>query len=156
MQPPRQKRQKKNSKNISCKDYALFLVSLRAQSVGQMRQKLERKGYPKDEIDATVLRLAELNYLNDEQFAQIYFDNLKKYKSFGYFGIKKKLMEKKISPKGIDNLLRHFSLKDETEIAKRLLAKNPRKSRDQQVRSLQSKGFRGDVVFKVTKVVVEE
>src|SRR4051794_37048429 len=114
MQPRAKKR---TFKNISCKDYALFLVSLRAQSVGQMRQKLQRKGYPDDEIDATIQRLAELDYLNDEQFAQIYLDNLKKYKSSGYFGIKKKLMEKKIPSKQIEKLLQGLSLKEEAEIA---------------------------------------
>ncbi len=149
-------KKKRTFKKFSCKDYALFLVSLRSQSVGQMREKLQKKGYPEDEIDATIQRLAELNYLNDEQFAQIYFDNLKKYKSFGYFGIKKKLIEKKLPKKEIEALLKGFTLKEETEIAKRLLSKNKSKTHDQQVRSLQSKGFRGDVVFKVTKVVLED
>lgn len=151
---------KRRSKNISCKDYALFLVSLRAQSVGQMREKLSRKGYPESEIDETILRLAELNYLNDEQFAQIYLDNLKKYKSFGYFGIKKKLMEKKIPSKQIENLLKSFTLKEEKEIADRVVKKSkalhPDAGREKLVRSLQSKGFRGDVIFKVTKVSVNE
>lgn len=143
-------------KNISCKDYALFLVSLRAQSVGQMREKLSRKGYPEDEIESAIQRLTELNYLNDDQFAQIYFDNLKKYKNFGYFGIKKKLAEKKLPKKEINLLLKGFTLKDEIEIAKRLIAKNPRKSKEQLVRALQSKGFRSDVIFKAAKVVVED
>jgi regulatory protein len=155
MQPEKFKK-KRSFKNISCKDYALFLVSLRAQSVGQMQEKLQKKGYPDDEIDATILRLSELNYLNDDQFAQIYLDNLKKYKNFGYFGIKKKLMEKKIPSKQVEKLLKTFTLKEEQEIAKRLIEKNQRKSREQMVRALQSKGFRTDVIFKVTKVSLEE
>jgi regulatory protein len=141
---------------ISCKDYALFLVSLRAQSIGQMRAKLEKKGYPSDEIESSIQRLTELNYLNDDQFAQIYFENLKKYKNFGYFGIKKKLMEKKIAKKQIESLLKTLTLKEETLMARRLLDKSKNKTSLQQIRSLQSKGFRGDVVFKVTKVVVED
>ncbi|MDB4940369.1 MAG: recX [Candidatus Doudnabacteria bacterium] len=149
-------KKKRSFKNISCKDYALFLVSLRAQSIGQMRTKLAKKGYPEDEIEAAIQRLSELNYLNDEQFAQIYLDNLKKYKNFGYFGIKKKLMEKKINSKQIEALLKSFTLKEETEIARRLIEKNPRKNRIQIVRALQSKGFRTDVVFKITKFVPED
>ncbi len=147
---------KKKQNNISCKDYALFLVSLRAQSIGQLREKLEKKKYPAEEIDAAIERLAELNYLNDQQFAQIFFENLKKYKNFGYFGIKKKLIEKKLPKKDVGALLKTFTLKEEAEIAKRLMEKNKNKSREQLVRAMQSKGFRGDVVFKVTKISIEE
>ncbi|GAC1413358.1 MAG: hypothetical protein NVSMB66_5090 [Candidatus Doudnabacteria bacterium] len=120
-----------------------------------MREKLRRKKYPENEIESAIQRLTELKYLDDDQYAQIYLDNLKKYKNFGYFGIKKKLKEKKILDKAIEALLKDFSLKEETEIAKRLIFKNPRKSREQMVRALQSKGFRSDVIFKATKVITE-
>ena len=146
---------RKKQNNISCKDYALFLVSLRAQSIGQLREKLQKKKYPDEEIDAAIERLAELNYLNDQQFAQIYLENLKKYKSFGYFGIKKKLIEKKLPRKEVEALLKSFTLKDETEIARRLIDKNNKKSKEQLVRALQSRGFRADVVFKLLKYSYE-
>lgn len=148
-------KQKNKTNKLSCQDYALFLLSLRAQSVKLIAEKLKRKGYEDSDIDSAIQRLSELGYLNDAQFAQIFFDNLVKYKSFGYFGIKKKLAQKKIESKIIDKLLKQLTLKEESEIARRLLDKAKNKTYEQKVRALQSKGFRSDVIFKLTKAEVE-
>jgi regulatory protein len=140
--------------SFSAFDYALFLVSMRAQSEGQLREKLLRKKYEKKESEEAIKRLKELKYLDDGQFAQIYLDNLKKYKHFGYYGIKKKLMEKKFPKAMIEELLSHFSLKDEREIAKRFLESSAavKKTKEQQMRMLQNRGFRSEVVMKVRGV----
>src|SRR5438046_969591 len=92
----REQNTKSKTSKPSCQDYALFLLSLRGQATAILQEKLVRKGYAQAEIAAAIKRLTELGYLNDDQFAQIFFDNLMKYKGFGYFGIKKKLMQKKI------------------------------------------------------------
>src|SRR3989344_6391028 len=120
--PYPKKKIKPSYDKANAKDYALFLVSLRAQSTAQLRQKLLRKGYAEDEVLMAIQRLTELGYLNDQQFAQIYFENLKKYKHFGYYGIKKKLMLKALENKLIDQLLKTLTLKEEQGIAERFLS----------------------------------
>ena len=147
---------KKKTMKVSCYEYAVYLLSIRLLSVGQLRQKLQKKGYTEAEIAEVIQRLSDLKYLNDEQFAQIYFENLIKYKLFGYFGIKKKLLERKIASAEVEKLLRKFSIADELVIARKAAAKNPRKTREQLVRLLSSKGFRSDVVFKVANVRLED
>ncbi len=150
-----QSKTKSKTSKLSCQDYALFLLSLRAQSTATLKEKLQRKAYQAAEISAAIKRLTELSYLNDDQFAQIFFDNLKKYKGFGYFGIKKKLMLKKIGNPVIERLLKSLSLKEETEIAQRQLARQKSKTYEQKARMLQAKGFRPAVIFQVVKVDVE-
>jgi regulatory protein len=149
------KRAKLNEK-LSAFDYAVYLLSSRLLSVGQLSEKLGKKGYAEDDVDKAISRLTDLRYLNDEQFAQIYFENLKKYKLFGYFGIKKKLLEKKLGSKIIDALLASFSAAEELQIAKKAVAKKKGKNSSQIVRFLQSKGFRSAAIFGVAQVNIGE
>ena len=136
---------------VAAFDYGVFLLSLRLQSTESVRQKLLKKKYPAAEVADTIVRLLELKYLNDSQFAEVYFENLKKYKSFGFFGIKKKLMDAKLPAVLIERLLKDFSLKDELSIAKKFVAKNSAKTAVQLSRMLASRGFRADTVYKVVK-----
>ncbi len=141
----------KNVKFASAQDYALYLLSLKLQSVGQINEKLMRKGFSEKDTLSAINRLKELNYLNDEQFAQIYFDNLKKYKSFGYFGIKQKLLQRKIENKLVEKLLRDFSVQDEQDIAKRFLLRKANLTKEQKMRALQGRGFRIETILKILR-----
>ena len=51
-------------------DTGLRLLALRAHSRAELRQKLERRGYEEVEVDAAMVRLAEMGYLDDAAFAQ--------------------------------------------------------------------------------------
>lgn len=150
---------KKKRNKLSARDYALYLLSMRLLSSGSLAQKMAQKGYSQEETSEVIQRLTDLQLLNDEQFAQIYFDNLVKYKLFGYFGIKKKLIERKISAALTEKLLRQFSVRDELAIARKVLARQKRgsgkeKESDKQrlVRALASKGFRSETIFKALGV----
>ncbi|MHB8870935.1 MAG: regulatory protein RecX [Candidatus Doudnabacteria bacterium] len=141
---PLEERVKRLREKMPCKEYALYLVSLRAQGTEQLREKLERKKYTKEEISETINRLTELGYLNDALLAETYFENLLRFKNFGYYGIKKKLMMKKLDDKDISRLLKTLTIKKESEVAERVLKQSSRKNRVQLVRSFQSRGFRLD------------
>lgn len=147
---------RKKLASLDAKDYAVFLLSLRIQSEGSLREKLKKKKYQDKEIEEAVEYLKELRYLNDEEYAQTFFENLKKYKYFGYYGIKKKLIEKKIPVKLAERLLKSLSLKEEGQMAKRLLEKYKTKTSEQKMRALRSRGFRSDVIFKQTKLNPDE
>ncbi len=143
--PPKKPRKKRV---IPCKDYALGLISRQGHTVGLLKQKLERKGYPEADIKTVLKELKDLKFIDDSQYSESYFENLKKYRNFGFYGIKKKLMDKKVEKQYIDTLLKSLSIKEELEIAKRLINKSKNKTYEQKARMLRSRGFRGDVVGK--------
>ena len=146
---------KKNLMSLPSYDYAVYLLSMRLQSSGELALKMKRKGYGKSETSDAIQRLTDLGFVNDAQFAQIYFENLVKYKLFGYFGIKKKLMQRFIAPAIVDSLLRKFTVSNETLIAGKILAKNKSKTKEQLARMLVSRGFRSEVVYKVSGAAEE-
>ena len=142
----------KIKKKIPIKDYTVFLLGLSMQTADKLREKLLRKGYGKEEIENALAWLIELGYINDNSFAQSYFEGLKNYKHFGYYGMKRKMIEKKFGPKLIDQLLKTLSAKEELEIARKFLSGKKNKTAEQQMRMLQNRGFRMDVILKVVKI----
>lgn len=132
-------------------DYALFMITLRAQTSDYLRDKMLAKGYLADDITNVIQRLTELKYLDDRQFAQIYFENLKKYKLVGYFGAKHKLLQKKVPKALIEEILADYTEKEELGVAKVLLEKDSvkRKTKPQLMYFLRSRGFRTPVISKM-------
>jgi len=105
-------------------DYAVFLLSLKLRTIGEVIKKMQQRGYNESVIEKTIERLKEQKYLDDKRYAEIFLENLKAYKHFGYYGIKKKFMEKKVPAKLIDSTLEEgLLISDELKIAKRLLKK---------------------------------
>jgi len=51
---------------------ALRILKYRFNSAGELRRKLRAKGFERDVIDATVMRLASEKWLDDERFAAAY------------------------------------------------------------------------------------
>src|SRR5262245_14123097 len=86
--------------------YAIYLLGLKLRTQGELRQKLRLKKYNAQVIEAVISSLIENRYLDDARYAEIYLDNLKKYKHFGFYGIKKKLMEKLLPAEIIEQVLR--------------------------------------------------
>lgn len=52
--------------------YALRVLSGRAHSTGELREKLRRKAALLADVDPTLARLKECGYLNDRQFAETF------------------------------------------------------------------------------------
>ncbi len=51
-------------------DYALNLLAARAYTTRAMSRKLTQKGFPRDESEATIVRLTESGLLDDEKYAE--------------------------------------------------------------------------------------
>ena len=156
-------------------EYAVFLLSLQLRTVGEVKEKMAKRGYPSDIVEKTIGLLIEQKYLNDERYAEVFLDNLKQYKNLGYYGIKKKFMLKKLSPELISKILDDgLSVEDELKIAKRFLKKegvavksanedvaeasglhyntydeNQSKQKQKIMAKLKSRGFRGEVIAKL-------
>ncbi|MBI5815872.1 MAG: regulatory protein RecX [Nitrospinae bacterium] len=58
--------------SLSCITFAFKLLGRRAHCVHEINAKLERKGYEKDEIAATVQKLQNLGYLDDAKYCKAY------------------------------------------------------------------------------------
>lgn len=143
-------------------DYAVFLLSLQLRTEGEIISKMKVRGYAEKIIQNTIEQLKENRYLDDQRYAEVYLDNLKKYKTFGYYGIKKKLMEKRLSSSVIENALSEgLSEEEEVKIAKRFLKKLKLRSMSHKAGSafggsyeekqkaaarLKSKGFRSTAI----------
>lgn len=156
-------------------NYAMFLLNIRLRTEGELRGKLKAKSYKFTQhrseasgaglkiIDDVIRRLKDRHYIDDQRYAEVFLENLKKYKSWGYYGVKKKLMEKKLPMPIIENVLSEgLSEEEELEIAKRFIKKAnslplrgraeggvSREQRTKLARKLAAKGFRGSVVAKL-------
>ncbi len=103
-------------------EYAVFLLSLKLRTIGEMLKKMQDRGYSQAVIEKTVDELKSHKYLDDDRYAEIYLENLKTYRNFGFYGIKKKLMEKKLPMQLVEKLMaENLPLSDEIKIAQRLL-----------------------------------
>lgn len=146
---------------------AVKLLAIRMHTTGEMHQKLKARGFRDSGIRPVLRRLEELKFLDDEHFAQIFVENLKRYKDFGYYGVKAKLLQRHIpGDLAVRALDKFFTLQDELAVAERLVKKlSSRKVRlpagqgsalggkkraggawEKLARGLQSRGFRTDAV----------
>jgi len=145
----------KSSQFSKAYDYAVFLLGIRLRTEGELREKLRSKNYELGIIDTVIKQLIEQRFVNDRQYAEIFLDNLKKYKNFGFYGIKKKMMEKKLPPSIIESVLKEgLSVEEEMKIAKRFL-KNYKLQitnygeKQKIALKLRAKGFRSEVIMKL-------
>lgn len=103
-------------------EYALFLLNLSMRAVGDLREKMTTRGYTNKVIDEVINNLLEQRYVGDENYAEVFINSMKNYKTWGRFMMKKKLIEKKLDKPLIEQKLDEMvSEDDEVEIALRYL-----------------------------------
>ncbi len=152
---------KKKSKDYSSNAAALNLISYRARSEKEVREKLLDRQFLEDEIDKTVLWLKDYGYLNDEQFAIDLSSSRIRVKHWGPLKVGQELMMKGISSAIRDSVLSRYTEDLQASTAACAMEKWIRKhnltpplddkNRQKAMRHLQSRGFTGQSVFKVTK-----
>ncbi len=152
-------------------NYAIYLLSLKLRTEGELRDKLNIKKYKDDIIELVVTQLKNDKYINDLKYAEVYVQNLKAYKYFGFYGIKKKLLEKKLTGNLIEKILKaHLSISEELVIAKKFLKKEKletkipseegvahyqefnqegNKEKQKIMNRLRSRGFRSEVISRL-------
>lgn len=136
-------------------DYALFLLGIKLRTEGELREKLKTKNYQLTTIDEVIQQLKDQRYINDHNYAEVYLENLKKYKNFGFYGIKKKLMEKRLPSQIIESVLNEgLGEEEELKIASRFLKNHDLKTmtyeeKQKLAQKLKARGFRSGVVMKL-------
>lgn len=135
-------------------NYAMYLLGIKLRTEGELRQRMAQKGFGQDSVDETMRILKSEKFVNDEAYAEVYLENLKKYKQFGFFGIKKKLLEKRLPRELVNRILtQKVSEAEEEMIAQRFLAKQKaEKEKSRLARRLANRGFRPAVISRVLKL----
>lgn len=87
------------------KDKALELLSMRMHSESELRNKLKMRGASEVDIDDTMDFLKECGFVNDNEFARMYAEELCENKRYGRARIKSELYKKGISPDIISGII---------------------------------------------------
>ncbi len=136
----------------SAYDEAVKYLNIKMYSRGELESRLLRKKYEPAEVGAALEVLTTEGLLNDHLYAETYLENLISYRTFGYYGIRNKLLQKKLDRNLVDRLLkRRLDLGSEKTIARRFLKKtaNTGRARESLIRALRQKGFRTEVLLSV-------
>ena len=122
---------------------AFNLLSRRDQSIFELRMKLRKKGFGREEIDFAVSRLVEMEYLDDSGFAEGLVRHCQHIRKLGFMRIRQELKNKGLSEEVIERALEQYSSDDEAEIIRSAVESRIRsgKSRDSIIRYLSGKGF---------------
>ena len=92
-----------NSNRIT--SYALYLISKKMYSKKSLSDKLASCGFEKEDIQKVLSRFAELNYINDEEFAKVLADYLRK-KGKGPYYIQNELNKHNIDSEILNKVLK--------------------------------------------------
>ena len=134
----------KASDSRRAKEKALWLISYRDHSEGELRQKLS-KDYGEEAVDSAVERLMELRLINDEDFAKKYAESLS-HKHMSQRQIQQKLRLKGIDKELSEDAVENLNLDEKDEIRALVNKKYIRKLSDEAdlrrtVAALQRRGF---------------
>ena len=141
-------------------NYALYLLGLSMRTEAEMRRKMTVRGYTEDVTEQVIKQLHSEKLLDDRNYAEVYIRNLKEHRTLGYYGVRKKLMEKQLPAQDIAELLeRDITPEEELKSGKKLLQKElgsdyqkavfTQEQKQKLARKLQARGFRTDVISKL-------
>jgi regulatory protein len=110
-------------------DYALKMLGARAQTAGELREKLRRRAERVTDVDSIMARLKELGLLNDRQFAEHYAARRLENEGFGKMRVLADLRGRRVAGAIADQAVRKaFAGTDETELAEQFLQRKYRKT----------------------------
>lgn len=95
----------KVSANNTAKATAVRLLSRRDHSVQELRQKLSKREFSQDEIEAVLDELIARDYLSDERFAVAYV-HIRQQKGFGPLRIASELKQRGVNDSVYQPILR--------------------------------------------------
>lgn len=130
-------------------DKALNFLDKRMYTVFELTTKLRIRKISPEVTQEVIQRLLNQDLLDDQKYAQVFLDYAKRYKSWGYFGIKAKMLQKGIPSEIIEETLANLSLEEEVALAQMVINKKSRVSRKNLILALRNRGFRTEVVNKL-------
>jgi regulatory protein len=79
-------------------EYALRVLTARAVSTGELREKLRRRAERASDIDETLARLKDYGYLNDRRFAEGFAASRLSNDKFGRGRVLRDLRQRRVAP----------------------------------------------------------
>jgi|SRR3989344_2478327 len=132
-------------------DKAIQLLKIRAHHSGELERKLLMRKFSRGEVDETIKRLVQERLLDNSQFAENFLHNLIKYKNFGFYMFKAKLMQRGMSGSEAEALLKeNLPLEVEKEIVLRVVERNKNLDKLKLAQKLSSRGFRSEIIRAVS------
>jgi regulatory protein len=97
MKDPNQRRPKRLDRG-ALYEYALRALSGRAQSIGELREKLRRRAEQEGDVDDVLAQLKENGYLDDRRFAESFANARLSNEKFGSSRVVRDLRQRRVAP----------------------------------------------------------
>jgi regulatory protein len=141
-------------------NYSLKLLSIRDYTSEEIRKKLKQRSFSDATIVEVTRKLAEYNFINDDNYAEKYKNDCLKIKKYGINKIKNNLVMKGIARDTVDNIEinedEQYELCKEAAIKKEKILGDCKNRREKMFRFLISRGFEYDMAIKVIKNVLND
>ena len=136
----------------NARNYAIYLLSRQMYTAAIIGDKLMQKDYSSKDTELVIQEMQKLGYINDINYADVYFRNLISQGNHGYFGIKQRLQRKKLPEKEITRVMSALDTTVETNIALKFVkAQTNISSQEKIVRMMQNRGFRWEAISEVLR-----
>lgn len=108
-------------------DYGVRSIGSRAHSLGEIRQKLQRRAEKPEDIDEVMLKLKDMGYLNDRRFAEGFASAKLANEGQGKMRVLRDLRMRRVAPKLAEQVVEQtFRETNETELIEAYLARKYR------------------------------
>lgn len=147
--------------SYEARQYAFLLLSYKARTTNELRQRLTRKGFSPDIVSRTLQRLAELKMVDDAGFARRFTEDRIIIGHKGKWRVRGELLKRGVAKEHIEDAL--ATAPDETaaarEVAEKYLSRTRRLEPDVLKRRLYAllarRGFSPDTIQRVMRVDVD-
>lgn len=85
--------------------YALYLLELRDRSVGEIEEKMRRKGFSEKEITGVISFLESKNFVNDKRFVERFVKEKRELLHWGQYRIRAELKKHHLSDDFINGVI---------------------------------------------------
>ncbi len=141
----------KENARQNAKAYLYTMLSRKARTVKEARDRLYEKGYHKDAVEYAITTVSSYGYLNDEQYVENFIENALRNK--GSFRVKRELKDKGIESSLIENATLGIDVETEEEACVRVATKylkgksfEDEKTRERLFRHLVSRGYSYEII----------
>ncbi len=87
----------RTEQGYQARNYAFLLLSYKARTTAELRQRLTRKGFPPETVQATLERLAELRMVDDEGYARQFVQDRVSVGHKGRWRVRQELIKRGIA-----------------------------------------------------------
>jgi regulatory protein len=78
--------------------YAARILSARAQTISELREKLRRRAARREDVDEVLAKLKQFGYLNDQRFAESFATWQRDHRGVGKIRVVRDLMARRVAP----------------------------------------------------------